>query len=47
VDAPGVEAYLAAKQGELDQLLETFPEVWQPLHDREFSRMVAEAVAGL
>jgi CHAD domain-containing protein len=46
-DAPGVETYLAAKQAEAELLLETFPEVWQPLHDKEFSRMVAEAVAAL
>ena len=47
VDAPGVKTYLAAKQAEADLLLETFPGVWQPLHDKEFSRMVAEAVAAL
>lgn len=47
VGAPGVEAYLAAKQAEVEQLLNTFPEVWRPLHEREFSWMVAEAVAAL
>jgi CHAD domain-containing protein len=47
VDAPGVEAYLAAKHVEIEQLLNTFPEVWQPLHELEFSRMVAEVVAVL
>jgi CHAD domain-containing protein len=47
VDAPGVEAYLAAKQAEVEQLLNTFPEVWRPVHEREFSWMVAEAVAAL
>jgi CHAD domain-containing protein len=47
VDAPGVETYLAAKQAEAELLLETFPGVWQPLHDKEFSRMVAEAIAAL
>jgi len=47
VDAPGVEAYLAAKQAEVEQLLNTFPEVWRSLHASEFSRMVAESVAAL
>jgi CHAD domain-containing protein len=43
----GVEAYLAAKESELLQLMETFPEAWQPLNTLEFSRLVAEAVAVL
>jgi CHAD domain-containing protein len=47
VDLPGVEAYRAAKQGELEHLLETFPSVWQPVQEEEFSRLVAEAVVGL
>jgi CHAD domain-containing protein len=47
VVAPGVAAYLAAKQSELQYLLDTFPQAWQRLQGVEFSRMVAEAVADL
>ena len=47
VDVPGVEAYLAAKQAELEHLLESFPELWRRLQEKEFSRMVAEAIVGL
>lgn len=47
VISPGVEAYLAAKQRELEHLLSTFPEVWQQLNGVEFSRMVAETVVEL
>ena len=47
VDVPGVQAYHDARQRELKRLLETFPEVWQPMHEREFSRMIAKTVADL
>jgi CHAD domain-containing protein len=47
VIAPGVAAYLATKQGELQDLWDSFPQVWQQLKGSEFSRMVAEAVAVL
>ena len=47
VDVPGVEAYLAAKQAELEHLLESFSELWQRFQEEEFSRMVAEAIVGL
>jgi CHAD domain-containing protein len=47
VVAPGVAAYLAAKQSELQHLLDTFPEAWQRLKGIEFSQMVAETVAVL
>jgi CHAD domain-containing protein len=47
VVAPGVATYLAAKQSELQRLLNTFPEAWQRLTGTSFSRMVAEAVVGL
>jgi len=47
VDVPGVEAYLTAKQVELEHLLESFPDVWRQLQEDEFSRMVTEAVVGL
>jgi CHAD domain-containing protein len=46
-DAPGVELYLAAKQAELAQLVESFPEIWQRIQEPRFSRMVAETVVAL
>jgi CHAD domain-containing protein len=46
VDA-GVATYLAAKQAELQHLLDTFPQAWQQLEGAEFSRMAAKAVAVL
>jgi CHAD domain-containing protein len=42
--APGVAEYLAAKQLELQHLLDTFPEAWQRFNSDQPSRMVAEAV---
>jgi CHAD domain-containing protein len=47
VVAPGVASYLAAKQSELDHLVETFPQVWQRVTGPDLSRMVAGAVAVL
>jgi CHAD domain-containing protein len=47
VVAPGVTAYLATQQAELQHLLETFPRAWQRLVGPEFSRMIAEAVIEL
>lgn len=47
VVAPGVEAYLEAKQSELQQLLATFPQAWRQITGAELSRMVAEAVVVL
>lgn len=47
VFAPGVAAYLAAKQLEMQHLLNTFPEGWERLTGACFSRMVAEAVVVL
>jgi CHAD domain-containing protein len=44
---PGVETYLAAKQAELVQLLNTFPPVWQQLKSAAFSQKVAELVSVL
>jgi CHAD domain-containing protein len=41
---PGVEAFLAAKQGETQHLLDTFPQVWQLLTGANFGRMLAETV---
>jgi CHAD domain-containing protein len=47
VIAPGVAAYLAAEQAELQHLLETFPQEWQRLTGPDFSQRVADAVAVL
>jgi CHAD domain-containing protein len=35
--APGVATYLAARQNELSQLVETFPPVWQAVRGAEFA----------
>jgi CHAD domain-containing protein len=47
VVAPGVAAYLAAKQSERQHLVDAFPPAWQRLNGPEFRRMVAEAVSML
>jgi CHAD domain-containing protein len=47
VVAPGVAAYLAARQTEIQHLLETFPQVWAYFQSPEFSRSVVLAVAPL
>jgi CHAD domain-containing protein len=45
--APGVAAYLAARQTEIQHLLETFPQVWTYFQSPEFKQTVAVAVAPL
>ena len=45
--APGVESYLAARQAELQHLLETFPQAWAPIRSPRFSQQVASALATL
>ncbi len=45
VVAPGVAAYLAVRQAELQHLLVTFPQAWQRFNSTQFSRLVAQAVA--
>ncbi len=47
VSAPGVEGYLAAKQAELQELVDAFPEAWQRITGTEFSAMVAQSVTVL
>ena len=47
VDTTGVEDYLAAKEAEMQVLLDTFPHAWQRITGIEFSHMVAEAVVVL
>ncbi len=38
VVAPGVATYLAARQAEIQDLVNTFPPVWSPIRDAEFNR---------
>jgi CHAD domain-containing protein len=45
--APGVAAYLAARQKELQRLVETFPPVWVQFQSPDFSQLVAGIVAAL
>jgi CHAD domain-containing protein len=45
--APGVVAYLAAKQSELQTLMETFPEAWQTFNQPSVRQALADAVAVL
>jgi CHAD domain-containing protein len=47
VVAPGVAAYLAARQAELQDLVLTFPQVWARFSTPEFSRLLAEALVPL
>jgi CHAD domain-containing protein len=41
---PGVQAYLAALEADLQHLLATFPLAWQRIKGTDLSRMVAESV---
>ena len=43
--APGVAAYLAARQTEIHELAQTFPRVWSPLVDAEFKRQLLALIA--
>jgi CHAD domain-containing protein len=45
--APGVAAYLAARQAELQELIDTFPEAWARIQAHEFRERVAAAVSVL
>jgi CHAD domain-containing protein/uncharacterized protein YjbK len=45
--APGVAAYLAARQAELQELINTFPEVWAGIQAHDFRERVAAAVSVL
>jgi CHAD domain-containing protein len=47
VIAPGVVAYLAAKQRELQHLMSTFPAAWEQFNRPEIRRSLADAVAVL
>ena len=45
--APGVAIYLAARQMELQNLLDIFPKAWARIQNPEFSQLVARALATL
>jgi len=45
--APGVAAYLAARQTELQSLLDGFPPVWTRVRDREFGARLGALAAAL
>jgi len=45
--APGVAAYLAARQSELQALLEGFPPVWRRVRGREFGERLGTLAAAL
>lgn len=42
---PGVEAYVAARREDCDELRRTFPEVWAAVSNREFHRRIAAIAA--
>jgi CHAD domain-containing protein len=44
---PGVEAYLAARQAEMQHLVGTFPQVWQQITHSDFSQLMAGAIGVL
>lgn len=44
-DLSGVEAYLAERKIELQQLIDTFPDVWQQYDNHEFRQKLALAIA--
>jgi len=45
--APGVAAYLAARQSEIQRLLDAFPQVWAYFQSHDFNRSVALTVSPL
>ncbi len=45
--APGVANYLATRQIELQELLDTFPQTWEQFQSSEFTHLVAAALATL
>ena len=45
--APGVAAYLVARQIELQRLLDAFPQTWVRIQNPEFGQLVAAALAAL
>ncbi len=47
VIAPGVAAYLAVRQSDLQRLLAAFPQAWQRFNSATLSRLAAQAIAVL
>lgn len=47
IAAPGVEAYLAAREAELEHHQETFPQIWRTFQSAAFKEQVAQIVAPL
>jgi CHAD domain-containing protein len=47
VVAPGVAAYLAARQDELHRLVDSFPEMWPTIRGEGFSSRLARVVGSL
>ena len=45
--APGVATYLATRQGELNRLVDTFPEMWAKIRGADFSRRLGTVVGEL
>ena len=45
--APGVAAYLAVRQEELNRLVDTFPEMWTQIRGGEFRHRLAKVVGEL
>jgi CHAD domain-containing protein len=45
--APGVATYLAARQEELNRLVDTFPEMWTKIRGADFSRRLGQVVGAL
>jgi CHAD domain-containing protein len=45
--APGVAAYLAARQIELQQLVDTFPKAWKRIQSAGFGQLIAAALTKL
>jgi CHAD domain-containing protein len=43
--APGVAAYLAVRQNEIRELVQTFPQVWLPISQPEFRRQLLALMA--
>ena len=45
--APGVAAYLAARQIELQRLVDTFPKAWKRIQSADFGQLVTTALTTL
>ncbi len=45
--APGVAAYLAVRQSEIETLIQTFPQIWAPIRDRNFKKRLFALLAEL